>query len=119
VRLSEIVQWQQEHIAALEKDVAKLRVDGRRGGASYFRFVTSTGVEPNNNLAEQGIRFVTSDRHMIQGTRSEPGRQSSEGIWTVLATCAAQGRSPYERLGDVVEAHFNALSIPSRLAMPR
>ena len=40
-------------------------------GESYFRFVTTPGVEPTNNLAEQAIRFVVIDRLITQGTRSE------------------------------------------------
>ena len=39
-------------------------------GASYFRFMTTPGVEPTNNLAEQAIRFVVIDRLITQGTRS-------------------------------------------------
>src|SRR5215213_7712666 len=40
-------------------------------GESYFRFITTPGVEPTNNLAEQAIRFVVIDRLITQGTRSE------------------------------------------------
>ena len=43
-------------------------------GESYFRFITTPGVEPTNNLAEQAIRFVVIDRLITQGTRSERGR---------------------------------------------
>ena len=55
-------------------------------GASYFTFVTTPGVEPTNNLAEQAIRFVVIDRHITQGTRGAVGRQWCERIWTVIAT---------------------------------
>ena len=55
-------------------------------GASYFTFVTTPGVEPTNNLAEQAIRFVVIDRHITQGTRGETGRRWGERIWTVVAT---------------------------------
>ena len=43
-------------------------------GESYFRFITTPGVEPTNNLAEQAIRFVVIDRLITQGTRSEKGK---------------------------------------------
>ena len=43
-------------------------------GESYFRFITTPGVEPTNNLAEQAIRFVVIDRLITQGTRSEAGK---------------------------------------------
>jgi transposase len=56
-------------------------------GASYFRFLTTPGVEPTNNLAEQAIRFVVLDRLVTQGTRSEAGNRWCERIWTAIATC--------------------------------
>ena len=51
-----------------------------------------------NNLAEQAIRFVVIDRHITQGTRSEKGRRWCERIWTVMATCAQQGRAVFQFL---------------------
>ncbi len=33
-------------------------------GESYFRFITTLGIEPTNNLAEQAIRFVVIDRRI-------------------------------------------------------
>src|SRR5512135_3612868 len=44
-------------------------------GESYFRFLTTPGMEPTNNLAEQAIRFVVLDRLVTQGTRSEVGNR--------------------------------------------
>ena len=51
----------------------------REHGESYFTFVTTPGVEPTNNLAEQAIRFVVIDRHITQGTRSEAGSVGANG----------------------------------------
>jgi transposase len=85
-------------------------------GASYFTFVTTPGVEPTNNLAEQAIRFVVIDRHITQGTRGETGRRWSERIWTVMATCAQQGRGVWEYLNRVVGSYFEGEAIPSLLA---
>jgi transposase len=84
-------------------------------GDAYFQFITTPGMEPTNNLAEQAIRFVVLDRHVTQGTRSEKGRQWSERIWTAMATCATQGRSVYDFLLETVEAHFNNQATPSLL----
>ena len=75
-------------------------------GESYFRFVTTPGVEPTNNLAEQAIRFVVIDRLITQGTRSETGNRWCERIWTVIATCTQQGRSVFEYLEATVAAWF-------------
>jgi len=87
----------------------------REHGAAYFRFVTTPGVEPTNNLAEQAIRFVVIDRHITQGTRSENGRRFCERIWTVIATCVQQGRSVYRFLRAAVGSWFAGEPSPSLL----
>jgi len=88
----------------------------REHGESYFRFVTTPGVEPTNNLAEQAIRFVVIDRHITQGTRSEVGRQFCERMWTVVATCVQQSRSVYDYLREAVGCWFAGTKAPSLLA---
>jgi transposase len=87
----------------------------RDNGEAYFRFITTPGVDPTNNLAEQAIRFVVIDRHITQGTRSEKGRRWCERIWTVIATCAQQGRAVFQFLLDSVQAHICGVSPPSLL----
>ena len=87
----------------------------RLHGKAYFRFITTPGVSPTNNLAEQAIRFVVIDRRITQGTRSETGRQWCERIWTVMATCAQQGRSVFDFLERAVHAHFTGQPIPKLL----
>ena len=84
-------------------------------GESYFRFVTTPGVEPTNNLAEQAIRFVVIDRLITQGTRSEEGNRWCERIWTVIATCAQQGRRVFDYLYAAVGAWFEGTEAPSLL----
>src|SRR3954452_18444722 len=84
-------------------------------GESYFRFITTPGVEPTNNLAEQAIRFVVLDRMVTQGTRGTAGDRWCERIWTVIATCAQQGRSVFEYLYAAVQAHFHNQGVPSLL----
>jgi transposase len=87
----------------------------RAHGAAYFTFVTTPGVEPTNNLAEQAIRFVVIDRHITQGTRSAAGRQWCERIWTVIASCAQQGRSVYAFLQEAIVQWFHGGDAPSLL----
>jgi transposase len=84
-------------------------------GDAYFQFITTPGIEPTNNLAEQAIRFVVIDRHITQGTRGERGRQWCERIWTVMATCAMRGCSAYDYLVDVVNANLQGQPAPSLL----
>ena len=87
----------------------------RKHGEAYFRFITTPGIGPTNNLAEQAIRFVVIDRHITQGTRSEKGRLWSERIWTVLATCASQGRNAFDFIYQSIQAHFSDQPLPSLL----
>jgi transposase len=84
-------------------------------GESYFQFITTPGVEPTNNLAEQAIRFVVIDRLITQGTRSETGNRWCERIWTVIATCAQQGRSVFAYLEAAVGAWFADTEPPTLL----
>jgi len=97
------------------KAASKLARRLQKYGESYFLFVTTPGVEPTNNLAEQAIRFVVIDRHITQGTRGEAGQRWCERIWTALATCGQQGRSVFAYLGAVVQAYFAGGEGPSLL----
>jgi transposase len=90
----------------------------REHGAAYFTFVTTAGVQPTNNLAEQAIRFVVIDRHITQGTRSEAGRRFCARIWTVIATCVQQGKSVWGFLCEAVEKWFEGEPGPSLLPRP-
>ena len=85
----------------------------RKHGKAYFQFITTPGVEPTNNLAEQAIRFVVIDRRVTQGTRGVSGRMWCERIWTVIATCAQQGRSVFDFLFESITAHFAGRPGPS------
>lgn len=81
-------------------------------GEAYLRFITTPGIEPTNNVAEQAIRFVVIDRHITQGSRSAGGRHWLERIWTTMATCAQQGRSAFQFLVETVAAYFQGEVTP-------
>ena len=85
----------------------------RRHGAAYFRFLTTPGLEPTNNLAEQAIRFVVIDRRITQGTRSAAGRQWNERIWTAVATLTQQGRALLPYLCDAIQAWLRHQPAPA------
>lgn len=80
---------------------------------SYFRFITTPGIEPTNNLAEQAIRFVAIHRRLTQGTRGEAGQTWCERIWTAIATSEQQDRSVFQFLVEAVTAHFQSSPAPS------
>jgi len=96
-------------------EVANMVKRFRKHGDSYFEFITTPGVEPTNNLAEQAIRFIVIDRHITQGTRSENGQIASERLWTVIGTCAMQGKSAFDFIHSAVRAYFHQTSGPSLL----
>ena len=87
----------------------------RKHGLSYFEFITTPGIDPTNNVAEQAIRFIVIDRHVTQGTRSPKGRKTSEILWSVIATCALQGRSAFNFILEAVTAYFKGEPSPSLL----
>ncbi len=98
------------------KEAQNLAKRFRLHGNAYFRFITTPGIEPTNNLAEQAIRFVVIDRVITQGTRSKEGRAWCERIWTVIATCSNQACSAFEFLYNAVKAFFiPEIPIPSLL----
>lgn len=84
-------------------------------GDAYFRFVTTPGIGPTNNLAEQALRFVVIDRRLTQGTRSIRGRRWCQRIWTAAATCLQQDRSLFDYLCSAIQASFAGRPVPSLL----
>jgi transposase len=97
------------------KEAANLAKRFEQHGESYLRFITTPGVEPTNNLAEQAIRFVVIDRKVTQGTRGGTGQRWLERIWTVMATCAQSGRSVFEFLHETLGAYFAGTATPKLL----
>ena len=87
----------------------------RLNGDAYFRFITTPGMDPTNNVAEQAIRFIIIDRYVTRGTRSPKGREASQRLWTVIGTCALQGRSAYHFILQAVHAYFYNKPCPSLL----
>jgi transposase len=88
----------------------------RENGKSYFTFITTPQIDPTNNCAEQAIRFVVIYRKVSQGTRSEKGRIACERFFTVVATCARQGKSAFAFIKESFERHFAGL--PSISLLP-
>jgi transposase len=87
----------------------------RNHADQYFTFLELPAVEPTNNAIEQRFRFVAQDRKLTQGTRGDAGKRWCERIWTVLATCAQQGRSASQFLNESLHALFKAHPFPTLL----
>jgi hypothetical protein len=52
------------------------------------------------------------DRKVTQGTR---GQRWCERIWSVLATCAQQGRSAYDFIAESMDTYLKGRPQPSLL----
>jgi transposase len=103
------------HRAPRSSEARNLAERFRTHGPAYFEFITTPDLPPTNNLAEQAIRFVVIDRRITQGTRSHAGRRWCERIWTVLATCAQQGRSAFAFVDAAIQALFHHRPAPMLL----
>lgn len=99
----------------LRKEAQNMAKRMRENGHSYFTFITTPDIDPTNNCAEQAIRFVVIYRKVSQGTRSENGRKACERFFTVIATCARQGRSAYQFIKKSIECFTNGMPGPSLL----
>ncbi len=99
--------------APMRRDAQNLAERFRKHGDAYFQFITTPGLEPTNNLAEQAIRFVVIDRRITQDTRSVTGRQWNERIWTMIATLTQQGRSILAYLRDALHSNLNNWPAPA------
>jgi len=99
----------------LKREAFNMAKRFRENGKAYFEFITTPGIGPTNNLAEQAVRFVVIDRRITQGTRGLKGRETCERLWTVVGTCAMQGRSAFEFILAAVRAHFRGEPAPSLL----
>lgn len=98
-----------------DKDCRNMENRFIKHGVAYFQFISTPGIDPTNNIAEQALRFVVMYRHVSQGTRSEKGRKACECFWSVVATCAIQGQSAFSLIKKAFLAFFNGESAPSLL----
>lgn len=98
-----------------DKKARNLSARFANDGESYLKFLTTPGLEPTNNLAEQAIRFVVIDRKVTQGSKSEGGQRWLERIWTILATCSEQDKSLLDVLRMSLDHFFRGERPPPLL----
>jgi transposase len=80
---------------------------------SLWHFIRDPQIPPTNNLAERAIRSVVLRRKISYVTRSGRGMRFIERVFAVAYTCQRQGRSLYEYLCQVIDAHLFKLTFPS------
>jgi len=115
VALGDVPSRLDEHGKELKREAFNMAKRFRENGKADFEFITTPGIGPTHNLAEQAVRFVVIDRRITQGTRSLKGRETCERLWTVVGTCAMQGRSAFEFILAAVRAYFRGEPAPSLL----
>lgn len=76
----------------------------RDGWAMAWTFLESPDIPPTNNLAEQSIRPAVISRKISYGSQSQGGREFTERIMTVAASCRKQSRSVLEFMRQVFGA---------------
>jgi transposase len=69
-----------------------------------WRFLTTRGIEPTNNVAEHALRPAVIYRKLSFGTQSEHGSRFVERIFTVLGSCRMQKRNGFEYLVQAIQA---------------
>jgi transposase len=80
-----------------------------------FVFIYHEGVEPTNNISEQGIRSAVQWRKLCFGNRSDAGAVLTSRLLTATRTCWLYKRSSLEYLGNVIKAYRYGTQIPSLL----
>lgn len=85
---------------------------------ALWLFVTTVGVEPTNNAAEQAIRPAVLWRRCSYGSQSEAGSLFVGRMMTVVATLRRQNRHVLDYLADACYAKRRGLPAPSLLPLP-
>jgi transposase len=84
---------------------------------ALWLFVTTVGVEPTNNAAEQAIRPAVLWRRCSYGSQSEAGSLFVGRMMTVVATLRRQNRHVLDYLADACYAKRRGLPAPSLLPL--
>jgi transposase len=82
---------------------------------ALWTFVTTEGIEPTNNAAEQALRPAVLWRKNSFGSQSEVGSLFVSRMLTVTTSLQAQNRSVLEYLGQACRASRQGLPAPSLL----
>lgn len=95
----------QEGVACGQKKTAGLCRRLLKHEKSLWRFATTPGLEPTNNLAEQMLRGAVIWRKKCFGNASEAGLRYVERVLSVIQTLRRRGHDVLEYLTQAVTAH--------------
>lgn len=111
----------QEGVACGQKKTAGLCRNLLRHEKSLWRFATTPGLEPTNNLVERMLRGAVIWRKKCFGNSSERGLRYVERVLSVIQTLRLRGHDVLEYLTQAVTAHRNGQpppAIPPRVKTP-
>src|SRR5678816_4361829 len=94
----------QEGVACGQKKTAGLCRRLLKHEKSLWRFATTPGLEPTNNLAEQILRGAVIWRKKCFGNASEAGLRYVERVLSVIQTLRRRGHDVLEYLTQAVTA---------------
>lgn len=75
-------------------------------GNSLWNFFDNQNVEPTNNLAERQLRPLVIAKKLSFGANSARGARFIERIFTIVMTCAQQGKNVVEYLNQSIANYF-------------
>jgi transposase len=86
--------------------------------SALWTFVSTPGIEPTNNAAEQALRSAVIWRRTSFGSQSQAGSQFVARILTVVTSLKAQNRNPVDYLAQACRAHRLGAEPPSLVPQP-
>ena len=78
------------------------------------RFIENPGIPPDNNRSESALRVVALGRKNFLFVGHEQAGQNLAGLYSLVATCTANGKDPLAYLTDVLTRLVNG-HLQSRL----
>jgi transposase len=79
------------------------------------RFLNDAKIPPDNNASEAALRVVALGRKNFLFVGHEEAGENIAGLYSLVATCEANGVNPYDYLRDVllrVSTHRNVSPCP-------
>jgi transposase len=83
--------------------------------AALWRFVTTQGIEPTNNHAEQELRGFVLWRKTSLGSQSARGDLFAANMKSVIHTCRKQGLHVLDFVTEAITTHISNRPAPSLL----
>lgn len=81
--------------------------------SALWTFVSTPGIEPTNNAAEQALRSAVIWRRTSFGSQSQAGSQFVGRILTVVTSLKMQKRNPVDYLAQACQAKRLGIEAPS------